>query len=225
MPKSQKKVKRYHIELTAVSVVFYGIFLFFLLAWIFVLGIFVGRGFLPESMSTVSDLRTQIRKLQDMVSREEKYDPETNRETEESPELAFYEKLETKKNEVKNNWKSVKKEIIPEKNNVPPETSVIQSTSEKEEPAQEALQERLPSESDFQYTVQVASMGEKVQAENLVKELLNKGYDAYYYAVEVRGKTYYRVRCGYFRDREQALSYSRKLETESGLKGFVSEID
>jgi septal ring-binding cell division protein DamX len=229
MAKIKKKAKKYHIEFTAFSASCWGIFLLFLLAWIFVLGILVGRGFLPGSVSTtISDLRSQIEKLQDMVRHEEKYDSRVAKEIDESPKLAFYEKLATKKNEVKDNWKNEEKEDITNKNEVTSEPVELQGeTGEKieREIAEVELDEQMMSDSDFKYTIQIFSLGEKEKAESMIKELVDKGYDAYYYAVEVEGKTYYRINCGRFQDMTQALRYSKKLEMESGYKGFVKKID
>ena len=68
--KSQPKKtgKTYQIEFTFLSTFIWGIFLFFLLSWVFVLGILVGRGFLPEAVTTISGVRDQITKLNDIVS-------------------------------------------------------------------------------------------------------------------------------------------------------------
>lgn len=229
MAKSEKKAKKYHIELTAFSASCWGGFLLFLLAWIFVLGILVGRGFLPGSVSTtISDMKSQIEKLQDIITRKEKYDSRVAKEIDESPKLAFYEKLATKKNEVKNNWKPEGKEDIPGKKEVPSEPVKLQDELKEkiEQDITEAEKdEHMLSDSDFKYTIQIFSLGDKEKAESMIKELVDKGYDAYYYAVEVEGKTYYRINCGRFPDMNQALEYSKKLEMESGYKGFVKKID
>ncbi|MBN1627764.1 MAG: SPOR domain-containing protein, partial [Deltaproteobacteria bacterium] len=76
-----------------------------------------------------------------------------------------------------------------------------------------------------QYTVQVAAISELANAEKAVKDLLEKGFDAYYYESTVKGKKYYRVRCGRFSDQSQARAYSKKLEEKTGLKGYVTSID
>ncbi len=58
--RSKKRSKKYQIELTPLSIFLWGGCLFFVLAWIFVLGILVGRGFLPGAVTALSDLKDQI---------------------------------------------------------------------------------------------------------------------------------------------------------------------
>jgi cell division septation protein DedD len=228
--KTRGQGKRYNIELTSISALFWCIFLFFLLIWVFVLGILVGRGFFPGSLTTISDLKSQIKTLQDMGSHKETYDSTASKETDNNPKLAFYDKLTSKKDEIKNNWK--------------PETKVDTSTSEKEksslenESAQkpvkdenalikalEKKEEYKPSTAQDLYTVQIASIGDKEKAGKMIKDLNDQGYDAYFYEVDVKGNRYYRIRCGKFSSREEALNYSQRLEKEAGLKGFVSRIE
>lgn len=245
MPKKRKKQKKYKIELTTLWALFWGAFLFVLLTWIFVLGILVGRGFLPGTVSTISDLKNQVKKLQEMVGKKEDYKDIQSADQGKDPELDFYEKLNSKKDEAK-------RTNIPEKKEEPPsEITLFKDPPEKktaDEVKEEAVtdtaeekvtvQEETPAkteessvrpppaqESTQQYTVQIASLPEKEKAEKLITSLVEEGYDAYYYTAEVRGKNYYRVRCGRFPSRKEALEYSKKLETETGYKGFVSRVE
>ena len=75
------------------------------------------------------------------------------------------------------------------------------------------------------YTVQVASLGEMDKAEKMIKELIDQGHEAYYFEANVEGRTYYRIRCGKFAQREDAVKYAQRLEQETGLKGFVSKVE
>ena len=75
------------------------------------------------------------------------------------------------------------------------------------------------------YTVQLASMEEKRKAEKMIEKLLAGGYDAYFYEAEVKGKIFYRVRCGRFPTKAGARRHAQKLAKETGLKGFVSRIE
>ena len=241
MPKTRKKQKKYKIELTTLSALFWGVFLFVLLTWIFVLGILVGRGFLPGT----ADLKSQVKKLQEMVGKNEEYKDIQSADQEKDPELAFYENLNSKKDEAKRANLPEKKEETPGEITLykdPPEkkttgamkeepvTDVVQEkvTAQKEAPAKtEEVKVKPPPAKDGsqQYTVQIASLPEKEKAEKLIKSLVDQGYDAYYYQVEVKGKTYYRVRCGRFDDRKSAIEYSGILEKETGYKGFVSKVE
>lgn len=225
---SVKKKKKYHIELTSFSILLWSIFSLFLLTWIFVLGIMVGRGFLPGSVTTITNLRSQIKKLQEMVSHKESYEPITIKEDDEIPKLEFYETLENKKNEVKRNQKQDKqsdkgKEISssPDEIEIKDRLDIENKIEEKDMPEQKM--DFLIPESG--YTVQVASIGDIVKAEEMIKELREKGHDAYYYEAKVNGKYYYRIKCGRFSTRNEADIYAQRLEKELGLKGFVSKID
>ncbi len=203
--KTKEKTGRHIIELTSFSAMLWGLFLFFLLIWVFVLGILVGRGFLPGTVTTVTELREQIKRLQDIVNKEESYEVRPPVETDNDPELAFYERLAAKKEGVKNDWK--------------PETEDY--TGQEEE-----LRPSKPSPSaDNLYTVQIASIGDRAKAEKMVIDLIGKGHDAYYYETDIKGNTYYRIRCGKFENREEALKYAQRLEEEEGLKGFVSRVE
>ena len=65
--RTPKKKKRIRLECSLMSLIAGCVGLFFLLAWIFVLGILVGRGFLPDSVRHLSHLKAPLSKIQDMV--------------------------------------------------------------------------------------------------------------------------------------------------------------
>jgi len=231
--KKKTKGKKYQLELTALSAVLWCVFLFFLLTWIFVLGILVGRGFFPGTVSTISDLRSQIQKLQNVVGTKESYESVSSRKEEPAPKLDFYKQLESKKEVVKNRWKSehepdaLKVSLKEEKGTSPPEKvpdKKIQPEPKKTE--EKPLEEKsLPAPVKANYTVQIASLGDKTKAETMISKLIDHGFDAYYYEAVVGGKRYYRVRCGKFETREEAELYGLRLETQEGIEGFVSKLE
>ncbi len=236
MPKKTKKQKKYKFELTPLSALFWGIFLIILLTWIFVLGILVGRGFLPGSVSTISDLKNQVKKLQTIVGKKEEYEDIKPADENKDPELAFYEKLNSKKDEVKRTKLPEKKEEATDEITLfrePPEKEITEPEQEKTKAEIDTAEKKDDSKakappsisSGQQFTVQILSTVEREKAEKETKSLVDRGYDAYYYTAEVRGTTYYRIRCGRFEDRESALEYSRKLEKETGYKGFVARVE
>ena len=220
--------RRYQIELTSLSVFLWSVFLFFLLVWIFVLGILVGRGFFPGKVTTISDLRAQIQRLQEMISHKSSKEMESIKRHEPDPKLAFYEKLSSKKNEAKKDRHIEKNRKVPEEK--PPQKQIERPKKpllEKNKRAKtEALSRRSkPLTNEFQYTVQVASFDDKSKADKMLKQLTDSGLSAYYHEAKVKGKNYYRIRCGKFMNREEASIYARKLARENGLKGFVSKIE
>ncbi|MBW2063430.1 MAG: SPOR domain-containing protein [Deltaproteobacteria bacterium] len=211
---SKKGVKKkYRIEMTSLSLFLWGFCLLFLLTWVFVLGILVGRGFLPGDFTVISDLKSQIAKLEEITARkgpgQEGRRPKSR---EKDLELMFYEKLSNKKEEAKKREVVVRREDSTPKGREPRKSSVSKSAT-------------IPSVSGSKYTVQVASLGELDRAKMLISQLKQKGYSAYYYEVTINGKTYYRVRCGKFDSKRQATEFARKLERDSGIRGFVSKVE
>ncbi len=241
---SEKRSRKYQIELTPLSIFLWGGCLFFVLAWIFVLGILVGRGFLPGAVTALSDLKNQIGVLQQMVSREKSQDLGPSKKSDSDPKLAFYDKLSSKKVETP-------KDTVPPRR---PEKSAREKTNAKETHSSQVLSPKReasgahmaegrnqveaskvasperkesaePSVPKGKYTVQLASFDEKNKAEKLIGDLAQRGYQAYSYEANVKGKTYYRVRCGTFPSRKAAEDYAWKLGKEAGIKGFVSRIE
>jgi cell division septation protein DedD len=242
--RSKKSSKKYHIELTPLSIFLWGGCLFFVLSWIFVLGILVGRGFLPGAVTALSDLKDQIGLLQQMVGGEKSKDSGSPKKPDSDPKLAFYDKLSGKKEETHKDWapqrkakKSSRKKANPEKPNSSQAFSPKQeSSSTQKGTAQnkvgtskmaslERKERGEPSAPKAKYTVQLASLEEKSKAEKVIRDLVQGGYPAYFYRAKVKGKTYYRVRCGKFSTRTAAEKYARKLGKEAGIKGFVSRIE
>ncbi len=208
-----KASKKYQIELTPLSVFLWGGCLLFVLAWIFVLGILVGRGFLPGAVTALSDIKDEINVLQKMVRRDKPEELDASKGSDSDPQLAFYEKLEGKKDEA--NKKRVTKrraEISHRK-----KASLANSKS--------SGANTLPSSTEMKYTVQLASLEDRGGVEKMIKDLAERGHSAYFSEARVKGKTYYRIRCGKFPTRKAAEEYAQKLEKEAGIKGFVSRIE
>ncbi|OQY49002.1 MAG: hypothetical protein B6240_04110 [Desulfobacteraceae bacterium 4572_87] len=75
------------------------------------------------------------------------------------------------------------------------------------------------------YVVQVASLDQEKQAFDMVNRLVKKGYSAYHYKIFIKGRNYFRVRCGTFKTRNEALDTQQKLAENEHLKGFVQKVD
>ena len=67
------KKAKYQLELSSMSLVFWGVCAVFIMGWIFVLGVMIGRGFLPAN-TAIADLKAQVTKLQEMVARNKRAD-------------------------------------------------------------------------------------------------------------------------------------------------------
>jgi cell division septation protein DedD len=226
-----KGAKRgYRIELSPFSLFLWGFCALFFMAWIFVLGVLVGRGFLPGADNLITDLKNQAARLQEMVTKSKRGDQGFRTKETIDETLAFYEKLDSKKDEAK------RKEQDP----ALPREGAKQGALEqaKGEPAgkdgaagvKTAKPGRegsptAPPPSKGVYTLQLASFEEKAKAESMVRDFISKGHDAYSYEVWVKGKTYYRVRCGRFMTREEAEAYAAKLHKSLNVRGFVSRFE
>jgi cell division septation protein DedD len=265
----KKRRWRYMIDLGPLSLFVWITCIFFFITWIFVLGIFVGRGFMPEKISDLSGIQGEISKLHDTLESTETREtkkPVSSSVSEKEPELAFYDKLTTKKEEARVNIPSgsTYEESKSSPVTVPlKETAAVQQPiSENKTPAQAvaipvndkmaqtptaavpANDKKAPGQTVAatanakktvappavsasktgagKYTIQLAAIAERAKAEKTVKQLIEKGFDAYYYETKVKNKTYYRIRCGKFADRAEAVKTALKLQEKAGLKGYVT---
>jgi cell division septation protein DedD len=229
----QEGRRRYRIEVTSVTLFLWGFCLLFFVAWIFVLGVLVGRGFLPGADSALTDLKSQVSKLQEVMARSKRTDQEVQKREAIDEKLAFYEKLESKKDETKRKEQvgSDVKEGLEQKSNDPVEMVKVASPEREKETGAgpkkpgEGVVPTAPPAGKGAYTLQIASLEDRQKAENMVKGLKPRGYDAYFYEVSVKGKLYYRVRCGRFMTREKARDHASKLLKETGIRGLVRKIE
>ena len=249
--RDKKEVRKIQIDLTSSRILLWGGLLLFLLVWIFALGILVGRGFFPADIRAVTELKTQIGKLQEVIRRDDSREPaEVKKEPEDKPKLAFYENLATKKNMAREEEARRERERL--KPDRPKPVIAAAPVSRKEEPPRKKKEpreepEKAPSETEppppspkpdgamdprvgslaakARFTVQVAALESLGMAREMVARLRSRGHPAYHYDVTVRGKTYYRVRCGRFLTRSDAESYVRQLAKKEGIDGFVSKLE
>ncbi len=222
--KTKKGPKKICFELKPVSLFLWIMFLLFLLTWVFVLGIFVGRGLLPDFVKEFKNPFSSV--TEETAKEEDEYKYKTP-EDEES-KFDFYDRLESKKNEVK-------KRMPPPPKKEEPSHEVTLARDETSEPIrkkitatekdqdQPAVKQQRP-EGEF-YTVQIASISDRESAGKLVKELVDKGYDAYYYGATVNGKKTYRIMCGKFAGYSEAAETLSRLKKDTGYKGLVKKVD
>jgi cell division septation protein DedD len=76
------------------------------------------------------------------------------------------------------------------------------------------------------YTLNIASFREKGNADRLMKELEQKGYEAFVEKAHIPQKgTWYRVAVGHFPSREEALAFAKGLQEEGIDYSFVRKLD
>jgi len=251
--KSRKKPKKkYLVEMTSFSVFIWGFCMIFLLAWIFVLGILVGRGFIPGGETAIFELKAQIAKLQEIVGNNRAVDKRSQKKSDKNPKLAFYERLSSKKVDAKSRWQPGKDVEVPQKEGAfdtrkapPPNRLEGRNAHQEIKPKPKSMgkapttpkanEKKGSSQSlqiltetsipEIRYTVQLASLGSRDKAERLINDLVDRGYPAYYYEAVVKGQTYFRVRCGEFTTNREAGRFAEKLTKDMGIKGFVSRFE
>jgi cell division septation protein DedD len=155
-------------------------------------------------VKTIQEMRAQIAKLQEMINREDTSDLERIKGLQKDPKFEFYDELSTKK------------EAATQKGKSPP--AEAPAGSEPDEGASSA-------ERSERFTLQVASLEREVDAIKMVNRLVERKYPAYYYRARVNERTYFRVRCGSFKTREEADAFGRLLAEKESIKGFVTQAE
>jgi cell division protein FtsN len=190
----KKKKKRYTFQLTLSSILLLSICLVFILAWIFSLGIMVGRGFLPRAIEGFSSIKEKVANDEEEEKVEIDHPGPIGEE-----ELTFYNRLISKKEETKKGARS---------------SHVLKDQGKKAKVEQ--LKEEISG-----YSVQVAALKGKGKAEKMVERLVRLGYPAYYYQTLINDVIYYRIRCGPFQKIEEANKSAKRLTDKEGFKPFI----
>jgi len=243
--KEKTEKRKFAVQLTPKSACIWGALVFFVMGWMFILGILVGRGTAPVPID-MHLLEKELAELKAAVLKKEqaKIVAQTAGGEVVATELGFYEKLkETPDKEPVRQPVAQAPVIRPKPTPTPvpamptpePARPKPTSTPEKISPLPKAraevssapakTEESAPAASDGgdvgRYTVQVASFKALDGADEMVARLRTKGYAAYHVRVSVpdRGE-WYRVRVGAFEGRSPAEAMLKKLRREQ-LKGMV----
>jgi cell division septation protein DedD len=230
-PSPSKKAK-YQIELSSTSLLFWVVCMVFFMGWIFVLGVLVGRGFLPGANTAIADLKAQVAKLQEMVGRTKRVDQKSQPKEDIDSKLGFYDKLESKKQDEKKPFPEIPPEPTKsEKRGKPPDITLAEVKADiaKNAGPDKRVKEGVPDPAKrvekvsgpSPYVIQVAALDDKAKAEEMVRKLSAGGVEAYLQETVVKGRTFYRVRCGKFSTKEEARVYGKKLPREAGTSWRV----
>jgi cell division septation protein DedD len=71
------------------------------------------------------------------------------------------------------------------------------------------------------FSIQLAALAKRDEAEGIVRRLTGKGYSAYLIAPAAGAPTVYRVRVGKFKERREAESVSARLQKEEQFKPWI----
>jgi cell division septation protein DedD len=147
--------------------------------------------------------RSYIPPEEPTIVEEEKVESPVIKVPVELPQRETVEKVEEKE---KFPEEEIKKEVTPEEKPPLTEPSVIKTP--KVEPEVKVVKESEIVSDKKVYTVQVGAFSKEKGAQNLVKEIRGKGYQAYV----IKGKTLYKVQVGEFKTSDEAKAISEKLK-------------
>ena len=188
----------------------------FVSAWMFVLGILVGREMVPVKFD-IEKLQNELATLKEAVIKKELDQYKIESSTDESKtKMGFYETLKKTGDEAR-----LKNDIISrQKESEPKKTASLQK---KKMPTQEtvrvpkvkSLDSKKASQNNNKFTIQVASLKDSKIADKLVGRLKKGGYSAYRSIGKIPGKgIWYRVRVGSFNSRSEADPTLNRLKKE-----------
>lgn len=197
---------------------------FLALIWMFTLGVIVGRGLSPVRFD-VEKLTKELIDLKEAALKSSKgmKDHPVDLASEKA-HLGFYEVLTDKKEEAR-----LKTLAKPRKDSVQTGSSKANGTAGKAEAGTQrktAVSKKdikdsgpvgqTPASTEGLFTLQVASLKDLSQAENVVSLLKQKGFMAYAVTAHITGKgTFHRVRVGHFTDRDDARKTAARLRAEN----------
>ena len=207
--KTEKEKKGFRLELSRTALFFWSLGFLIFLGWIFTLGVLAGRGLLPSGAKTLAEIKNQIVKLQEMVGQKDTSELDEIKAVQKDSNFAFYDELSSKK------VSAVPSGQGPPHRN-PKHKSAASDNVKKPDP---------PSPATELYVVQVASLDREKQAFNMVNQLVKMGYPAYHYKIFIKGRGYFRVRCGTFKTRAEAVETQKNLAEKEHLKGFVQKVN
>lgn len=109
-------------------------------------------------------------------------------------------------------------------NNQAPTVAAKPAKVENRKPA--SLPKVAAATATAEYTVQVASYPDEKAAQTHAADLVKKGFPAYPLEASVKGKTWYRVSVGSFKNRKEAIEYRSQLMKQANVSSaMVQKLD
>jgi cell division septation protein DedD len=211
--------RKFILQLTGKGMILWLCLIFLVSGWMFVLGVLVGRGTAPVNFD-IQAIQNELIALKESMLQKEKSITESDLEKGYAKNtFDFYEALKGKQTQ-----ETI--EIPPKKEQ--PE-SVIQAPPPSKKPAVSSAQapkkdkaiQPAKGQKEGTFAVQVASTKDPESADELVENLLKKGYPAFSIKADIPEKgTWYRVRVGYYHDNTQADAVRRQLLTDQ-FEGII----
>lgn len=220
--KTSPKKKKSSTQWTRKELTLWICLTFFACAWMFVLGIFVGRGTVPVKFD-MEKLENELAALKEAVIKKEfdRYKIDSN-SAENKTKMEFYEALKNTGGEER-----LKADIPQNKPKPLPKETV--STAKKPAvskntvtaPKAKTAAVRKSAEDNKNFTIQVAALKDSKIADNMVAKFKKRGYPAYRSMGKIPGKgIFYRIRIGSFKNRAEAGIIFNRLKKEN-IKAII----
>lgn len=190
--------------------------LFFIAAWMFFLGVMVGRGTAPVRFD-IQALQKELATLRDTVVRNEQAAMETAlRGEDEKAAFGFYEALEKDGPDTAGPDVPAHRDAPADSATVPHKAPAAIMAKKKgvtgEPDAGATPAKRQPqAASSGNLTIQVASLKEAEAARQVVAKLVKEGYPAYLSKRNIADQAWYRVQVGRYENRQQAAADMDRL--------------
>ena len=246
MRKKNKKVslaKKPFLVLSRKAIAGWLVAVFFICAWMFVIGILVGRGTSPLKFD-INQLQEKLQiATEKLKEREKKQNEQKGNSTREKPELEFYEELKKNRSEpdialspapppvkksdpppAKAPSKS-KKTSMKRRTKTGSQATVPVESPRKAPKAASVTPPEAPrpqtGSADRPYAIQVAAFKAAGDADKMVAELKQKGFAAYRRFDKIPNKgIWYRVRVGDYKNKAEAGGIMAKLK-KAGYKAML----
>ncbi len=233
-PKPYNRKKQYFIEMSRSQLFLSIAGALFVLCWIFILGIFVGRGYVSDTITRtftdkIQKLQEEKKALTDKYLVQEKK-ADIPKEEILDPKLDFYDKLSKK--EPDTTLQTVPKPTpkpspVEEKTNLSGKPDSLETKKETKETATEIKVPKVSPENTSQngsFMIQIGSYREEATAQSSVKRLSEKGYQAHLRMKDIpqKGGKWFRIQIGPFKTKPEAEKMVKKLEHD-GFQTVVLE--
>jgi cell division protein FtsN len=241
--KKNKKVplsKKPFLVLSRRALIGWACFIFFVCAWMFVVGVLVGRDTAPIKFDIAGIQKKLEAAKEDLEKKERSRIQGKSGVTKDKTKLDFYEALRDNREDTQLDKKklspSISKKAEPLPAKKPPRSiddksdrkNIGKKPPPKKKPTKPPQKPSSASKSKIRpsvktYTVQAASVKSARDADRLVAELKKTGFQAYRAIGKVPGKgIWYRVRVGEYQSKASARRTLNKLK-KAGLKPIVIE--
>jgi cell division septation protein DedD len=229
--RKEPEFKKPFIVLSRRKIVGWVVLIFFLCAWMFILGILVGRGTAPVKFDIAAlEKKLDASKVDDGGDQGKAPAPEKPVTVKDKTKLEFYEAL--KENTVDPDVPALQKPGAVKGKIEPPDEKGVPRESEKKtvpkpepsasfkikKPAKKKENVAAVARTNATgpvYTIQAASVKNAKDADRLVQKLKKSGYPAYRAIGKIPGKgIWFRVRIGEYRSKSDALGIMNKLKKD-----------